>query len=122
MILMQFSASLLDDTDTGATAFNLLTRLAVHNATREKRPSIATSFRECFVFWYPRPFSYQQREAALEKLLASNIAEVRLLAVSAIVIATDIPRSLSGRAVLARRLGPEPIFGTMRECWDFYYA
>ena len=85
----------------------------------EKRPSIATSFRECFVFWYPRPFSYQQREAALEKLLASNIAEVRLLAVSAMVIATDIPRSLSGRAVLARRLGPEPIFGTMRECWDF---
>ena len=27
-------SELLDDTDTGATAFNLLTRLAVHNATR----------------------------------------------------------------------------------------
>jgi len=46
-------SELLDDTDTGSTAFDLLTRLAVHNATRDRRPSIATSFRECFVLLVP---------------------------------------------------------------------
>jgi hypothetical protein len=110
---------LLDDVEAGSAAFEILSRLAVHNATHDNRRGIAQSFRECFVFWYPHPFSYSQREAALEKLLASDVTDVRLLAASAIVIATDIPRSLSGRAVQARRLGTEPTFGTMRECWEF---
>jgi len=108
-------AELLDEADAGFVSFDLLTHLAVYEMLHGKQSSVSTWFRECFVFWYPRPFSYAQREAAIEKLLSSESLDVRLLAVSAIVTATDIPRALSGRAVEARRLGSEPIFGTMLE-------
>jgi hypothetical protein len=110
---------LTEETETGPVAFDLLTRLAVYNATHDIHPSISGDFRECFVWWYPRPFSYHQREAAVEGLLGSGEVPLRLLAVSALVTATDIPRSLSGRGVVPRRLGMEPTRFLNRDGYEF---
>jgi hypothetical protein len=71
------------------------------------------------VWWYPRPFNYVQRQNAVDALLKSNQEAVRLLAVSALVTATDIPRSLSGRGVVSRRLGREPNRALRREVDEF---
>ena len=110
---------LTEEAETGPVAFDLLTRLAVYNATHDSRPAISGDFRECFVWWYPRPFSYHQRKAAVESLLGSGEVPLRLLAVSALVTATDIPRSLSGRGVVPRRLGVEPTRFLNRDAYEF---
>jgi hypothetical protein len=110
---------LIEETETGSLAFDLLTRVSKYNATHADHRAIANEFRECFVWWYPRPFTYRQRQACLEDLLGSEQASIRLLAASALVAATDIPHSLSGRGVVARRLGMAPNRTLMREVHGF---
>ena len=99
---------LVEDPETASDGFDLLTRLAVHDARHDIRTSSANRFRECFVWWYPRALTYKHRQLTIETLLSSGQVEVRLLGISALVTATDVPRSLSGRGVVPRRLGPEP--------------
>jgi hypothetical protein len=110
---------LIEEPETGEEGFNLLTRLAEYNALHHDRKSIKVHFSECFVWWYPRPFSYVQRQNAVETLLKSDQEAARLLAVSALVTATDVPRSLSGRGVVSRRLGREQNRALRREVDEF---
>jgi hypothetical protein len=110
---------LIEETETGPLAFDLLTRVSKYNASHADHRAIASEFRECFVWWYPRPFTYRQRQACLEELLGSDQAPIRLLGVSALVTATDIPHSLSGRGVVARRLGIAPSRTLMKEVHRF---
>ena len=112
-------AELVDDSDTGSLGFKMSMRLAIREARSGEQKGAADVVRECFVFWFPRPFTYREREAVVEQLLASPEVPLRLLAASVVVIATDPPRSLSGRAMQARRLGREPSYETLRECYDF---
>lgn len=110
---------LVEDPETASDGFDLLTRLAIHDATHVTPTSSANRFQECFVWWYPRAITYKHRQLTIENLLSSGQVEVRLLGVSALAIATDVPRSLSGRGVVPRRLGPEPTRTLIRDRNDF---
>jgi hypothetical protein len=110
---------LLDEPEAAGIAFALTTDLACRDALESEERHVGAHFLECFVFWYPRPVSFRAREAALDRLLAADEPALRELAVKAIITATNPPHSLSGRGVVARRLGPQPQYGTMRECYDF---
>ena len=110
---------LIEEPETGEEGFDLLTRLAEYNASHDNRNLPNTQFLECFVWWYPRPFSYRKRQATVETLLKSDQVSIRLLAVNTLVTATEIPHSLSGRGVVPRRLGPEPNRTLKREVYEF---
>jgi hypothetical protein len=110
---------LVEDPETALEGFDLLTRLAVHDSTHNLSTSSVNRFRECFVWWYPRAITYRYRQSTIESLFKSPNVAVRLLGVSALVIATDIPRSLSGRGVVPRRLGPEPTRTLIRDRNEF---
>jgi hypothetical protein len=110
---------LIEEPETGEEGFSLLTRLAEYNASHHNHNSIKVHFRECFVWWYPRPFSYVQRQNTVDAFLKSDQEAVRLLALSALVAATNIPHSLSGRGVVSRRLGREPNRALRRDVDEF---
>ena len=112
---------LIDEPATTASAFSILTDLATREALESDGTAAASDFTECFVYWYPRSISYQEREAALEPMLTAPDISLRKLALKAIIIATNPPHSLSGRSVTARRLGSKPRYGTWKDCWDFLF-
>ena len=110
---------LLDEPATTATAFSVLTDLAMREALESDGTAAADDFTECFIYWYPRSMSYQEREAALEPMLTASDISLRKLGLRAIITATSPPNTLSGRSVTTHRLGSTPRYGTWRECWDF---
>ena len=112
---------LIEEPDTTASAFSILTDLATREALESDGTAAAIDFTECFVYWYPRSMSYQEREAALEPMLTAPDITLRKLGVKAIISATNPPDSLSGRSVTARRLGSRPVYGTWKDCWDFLF-
>jgi hypothetical protein len=110
---------LIDEPATTATAFSILTDLATREALESDGTDAANDFTECFVYWYPRSISYQEREAALEPMLTAPDLTLRKLGLKAIITATNPPDTLSGRSVTVRRLGSKPRYGTWKDCWDF---
>jgi hypothetical protein len=104
-----------------ASAFSILTDLATREALESDGTAAANDFTECFVYWYPRSISYQEREAALEPMLTASDISLQKLGLKAIITATNPPDSLSGRSVTARRLGSKPRYGTWKDCWDFLF-
>jgi hypothetical protein len=110
---------LLDEPATTALAFAILTELATREALESDATAAADDFVECFVYWYPRSMSYQEREAALEPMLASADLTLRKVGLKAVITATHPPDSLGGRSVTARRLGSKPRYGTWKDNWDF---
>jgi len=112
---------LIDEPASTASAFSILTDLATREALESDGTAAAYDFTECFVYWYPRSISYQEREAALEPMLTASDISLRKLGLRAIITATNPPDSLSGRSVTSRRLGSKPRYGTWKDCWDFLF-
>ncbi len=110
---------LIDEPATTASAFSILTDLATREALESDGTAAANDFTECFVYWYPRSISYQEREAALEPMLTASDLTLRKLGLKAIITATNPPDTLGGRSVTVRRLGSRPRYGTWKDCWDF---
>jgi hypothetical protein len=110
---------LVDEPATAVSGFSTLTELATREALETNGTAAADQFTECFVYWYPRCISYEEREAAVEAMLAASEPALNKLGLKAIVTATTPPDTLSGRSVSTRRLGSKRRYGTWNDCWAF---
>lgn len=110
---------LLEEPETSRDAMDFFKLLAVGEIGRGTAGRATVEFCECFVHWYPFPVPYSARTHIVRDLVASSNLSERELGARAVIVATNPPRSLSGRSVNARRLGPEPARQLMRDLWQF---